>query len=111
PLKDPAFFDQDLDDLYRYEPQRSKAVYRFEGDEVFDCLCDTSRRLAARAEQPDNPHNPAILEYLPFSRKSFEKIVTCLPLHGDTARVVNRYNMAFFTSIDLLDSPANAICP
>ncbi|KAH6856091.1 hypothetical protein B0I37DRAFT_68382 [Chaetomium sp. MPI-CAGE-AT-0009] len=133
PLKNPAFFDEDLDNLYRYEPRRSKGVYRFEGDkDITECWLDidqdvsrwlekvTQQRsrgkpgiaviLAARTEQPGIPHNPAILEYLPFSRESFEKIVTTLPLHGDTARVVNRYNMAFFTSIDLLDSPANAIC-
>ncbi|KAK3294337.1 uncharacterized protein B0H64DRAFT_375135 [Chaetomium fimeti] len=123
PLEDPAFFDKDLDNLYCYEQRRSKAVYRFEGDVVLmilQRLCDTDEdvsrwlkqlehSLAARAEQPDIQHNPAILEYLPFSRESFKQIVTCLPLHGDTARVVNRYNMAFFTSIDLLDSPANAL--
>jgi hypothetical protein len=73
-------------------------------------MINSQDSLAARAEQPGIRHNPAILEYLPFSRESFEKIVTCLPLHGDTARIVNRYNMAFFTSIDQLDSPTNAIC-
>ncbi|KAK4237720.1 hypothetical protein C8A03DRAFT_15766 [Achaetomium macrosporum] len=136
PLTDPEFFDEDLDSVFVYQPRRSKAVYWFVGDEecnrsditeywlktdqdVTRWLEEVDARksspglaviLAARAEQPDNRHNPALLEYLPFTRTSFERIVAKLPLHGDTARIINRSDVAFFTDIDLLNSPANAIC-
>ncbi|KAK4235368.1 hypothetical protein C8A03DRAFT_46484 [Achaetomium macrosporum] len=123
PLTDPAFFDEDLDSVFVYQPTRSKA-------DITECWLETDQDvsrwleeidarksspglaviLAARAEQPKNRHNPAILEYLPFTRASFKRIVTTLPLHGDTARIINRSDVAFFTDIDLLNSPANAMC-
>lgn len=34
PLDDPAFYDEDFDGVFLYQPGRSKAVYRFEGDTV-----------------------------------------------------------------------------
>lgn len=43
PLKDPEFFDEDLDNVFVYEPRRSKAIYRFAGDEVRCLHCDKSR--------------------------------------------------------------------
>lgn len=34
PLGEPAFFEEDFDSVFLYQPRRSKAVYRFDGDTV-----------------------------------------------------------------------------
>lgn len=38
PLDDPEFWEEDYDDVFVYEPRRSKGVYHFAGDEVGQCL-------------------------------------------------------------------------
>lgn len=65
--------------------------------------------LASRAEE-DHRHNGAILEYLPFSRVVFEHIIRTLPLHGDTARTINRSDQAMFAEIDLRGTEWDSLC-
>ncbi|AEO69055.1 uncharacterized protein THITE_2054949 [Thermothielavioides terrestris NRRL 8126] len=118
PLNDPEFFEEDLENVFIYQARRSKAIYRFEGDNVRNCSKkylhprDTNLQhgLGTRDEPPNKQHNPANLEYLPFTRASFERIITAFPLHGETTRIINRSDMAFFTDINLLSSPVKALC-
>ncbi|KAK3346509.1 hypothetical protein B0T25DRAFT_552185 [Lasiosphaeria hispida] len=130
PLKDPEFLDGDLDGVFRYRPRPNRAVYRcpddedlveswLETDEDLSAWVEetTTRRqgpglavlLASRADDGQG-HNGAILEYLPFTRTGFERIVAALPLHGDTARIINRSDIPFYTDINSLDGPRSAIC-
>lgn len=68
----------------------------------------TSPSLASRAQE--EIHNSSILEYLPFSKNVFDQIITALPLHGDTARILNRSDQATFESVDLRRTQWGAIC-
>lgn len=65
--------------------------------------------LAARDNQGPN-HNPAILQYVPFTFEAMSQIAAEMPLHGDTVRIINRSDMAFYEDIDLTASPHKAIC-
>ncbi|KAK4464070.1 hypothetical protein QBC42DRAFT_337177 [Cladorrhinum samala] len=63
--------------------------------------------LAARDAQGPN-HNPAILQYVPFTLEAMSQIAAEMPLHGDTVRIINRSDMAFYEDIDLTESPHKA---
>jgi len=65
--------------------------------------------LAARDAQGPN-HNPAILQYVPFTLEAMSQIAAEMPLHGDTVRIINRSDMAFYEDIDLTESPHKATC-
>lgn len=67
--------------------------------------------LASRQEpKGSSPIFP--LRFLPFTRDEFEQVTNLFPLHGDTARIIDRKDVAFFCDIDLTDTsgPEKAIC-
>ncbi|KAK5653634.1 hypothetical protein OQA88_8664 [Cercophora sp. LCS_1] len=59
--------------------------------------------LASRKKHSDSsPNFP--LRYVPFTRSQFEQITELFPLHGDTARIIDRKDVAFFCDINLTDT-------
>ncbi|KAK0724959.1 hypothetical protein B0H67DRAFT_569202 [Lasiosphaeris hirsuta] len=130
PLKDAEFPQEDLDTVYRYRSRPNRAVYRCPDDEeLAESSLETEEHLTAWVEEttgriPEGPglavllasradegqgHNGAILEYLPFTKTGFERLIAALPLHGDTTRIINRSDIPFYTDINLLDCPRGAI--
>jgi len=66
--------------------------------------------LASRQEpKSSSPIFP--LRFIPFTRDEFEQVTNLFPLHGDTARIIDRKDVAFFCDIDLTDTsgPEKAI--
>ncbi|KAK4185072.1 hypothetical protein QBC35DRAFT_504581 [Podospora australis] len=119
PYEDHDFDKNDLDEVFVYSPSPSKAICWYEGEEEpRESVIQTDRDLkywlddietrqsssglavilAARHKQGDNPAN---LQYVPFSREGFQMMAESLPLHGDTARHINRTDVPYFTDINL----------
>ncbi|KAK4201888.1 hypothetical protein QBC40DRAFT_170522 [Triangularia verruculosa] len=67
--------------------------------------CSLSSRHDARGSR----HNPANLQKLPFTMEGFQQIAATLPLHGDTARIINRSDMPVFEEIDLFSTKGDKI--
>lgn len=132
PYKDPTFDNDDLDDVFVYEERQSRLLWRLDGDEglnekVVEDESDWSqwsekepfywtekagKGLAAvvgsRAKE-EHGHNSSILEYLPFSQETFERLTGLWQIHGDIARVINRSDCVSFSIICFEDDGADNI--
>ncbi|KAK9773193.1 hypothetical protein AB5N19_11829 [Seiridium cardinale] len=132
PYKDPAFDDHDLDNVFEYEERESLVVWRTDDEEeVIEqtvrndldwnkwseqepfCAIEERRRglevILAGRKVEGKGHNGSILEYLPFSRLSFERLAYTLRIHGDIARVINRSDSAMFSDINVEDQEVDEI--
>ncbi|KAK6087142.1 hypothetical protein SCUP234_02235 [Seiridium cupressi] len=109
PYKDPAFDDHDLGNVFEYEERESLVVWRTDDDEEPFCSVEERRRGLEVMKAEGKGHNGSILEYLPFSRLSFERLACILRIHGDIARVINRSDTAIFSDINVEDQEVDEI--
>ncbi|KAK4160434.1 hypothetical protein QBC43DRAFT_325516 [Cladorrhinum sp. PSN259] len=131
PYESPEFSDRDLDRLFKYELRESKGIFRFPGDEESELDERTIKTdndlkswldhletlkehsalgvIIANRHGQNQKHNPATLQYLPFTREGFEQMIKTVPLHGSTARTINRSDVAYFTDIDVIDQGKRSI--
>ncbi|KAF7517971.1 hypothetical protein G7054_g13631 [Neopestalotiopsis clavispora] len=132
PYKDPAFDDDDLDNVFVYEERQSQLIWKVDNNEVLNEVVvedesdwsqwsekepfywtEKSRKglavvVGSRAKE-DHGHNSSILEYLPFSQDTFERLTGLWQIHGDIARVINRSDSVSFSIICFEDDGADNI--